>query len=156
MVFVFFGLMATAGTTFVMIETVTPDAWWSGAVLGLLAVAILEANNLRDIPTDEAAGKRTLAVRVGDRRARWLYAAFVVGAFVTIVLGFLVRLASDSAGLSQWGLFGLAAWPLAVRPLEVSRTASGRDLIPVLTGTAKVHAACGLLMALGFVLARTV
>jgi 1,4-dihydroxy-2-naphthoate polyprenyltransferase len=156
MVFLFFGLMATCGTAFVMIETVPADAWWSGAVLGLLAIAILEANNLRDIPTDEVTGKRTLAVRVGAPRARWLYGAFVVGAFATIVVGFVVRLMSDDAGLTQWGLFGLAAWPLAIRPLETSRTATGRDLIPVLMGTAKVHAACGLLMALGFVLARTV
>ena len=55
MVFVFFGLIATCGTTFVMVETVTSEAWWCGAVLGFLAVAILVANNLRDIPTDEAA-----------------------------------------------------------------------------------------------------
>ena len=70
MVFVFFGLMATCGTAFVMVETVPAAAWWGGAVMGLLAVAILVANNLRDIPTDEASGKRTLAVRLGDRRSR--------------------------------------------------------------------------------------
>ena len=156
MVFVFFGLVATCGTSFVMVETVPANAWWCAVVVGLLAVAILEANNVRDIATDEAAGKRTLAVRLGDARARRLYAGFVIGAFVTIVLGFLVYLVWPEAGLVQWGLFGLAAWPLAIKPLEASRTATGRDLIPVLVGTASVHAATGLLLALGLVLAQTV
>jgi 1,4-dihydroxy-2-naphthoate octaprenyltransferase len=155
-VFVFFGLMATAGTTFVMNETVTPAAWWAGSVLGLLAVAILVANNLRDIPTDEGAGKRTLAVRVGERTTRLLYRGCVVGAFVTIALGFLVWIPWEPAGLTPWGLFGLAAWPLAIRPMERVGTASGRDLIPVLTGTAGLHAACGTLMAVGLALSHTV
>ena len=62
MVFLFFGLMATCGSAYVMVETVPAAAWWSGVVMGLLAVAVLVANNLRDIPTDEAGGKRTLAV----------------------------------------------------------------------------------------------
>jgi 1,4-dihydroxy-2-naphthoate octaprenyltransferase len=156
MVFVFFGLVATCGTSFVMVETVPANAWWCAVVVGLLAVAILEANNVRDIATDEVAGKRTLAVRLGDARARRLYAGLVIGAFVTVVLGFLVYLVWPEAGLVQWGLFGLAAWPLAIKPLEASRTATGRDLIPVLVGTASVHAATGLLLALGLVLAQTV
>ncbi len=156
MVFLFFGLAATCGTTYVMDRTVTAASWWSGAAMGMLAVAVLEANNIRDIPTDAASGKRTLAVRIGDRAARALYATLVVGAFVMIGWGVLVYLLNDQVGLVQWGLFGLAAWPLAVRPLELVRHAQGRDLIPVLTGTATVHAACGLLMALGLVLARTV
>ena len=156
MVFVFFGLVATCGTSFVMVETVPANAWWSAAVVGLLAVAILEANNVRDIATDATAGKRTLAVRLGDAQARALYAGLVIGSFVTIVAGFLVYLVRPTAGLIQWGLFGLAAWPLAIKPLEASRTATGRDLIPVLVGTATVHAATGLLLALGLVLAQTV
>jgi len=156
MVFVFFGLVATCGTTFVMVETVTAAAWWCGAVMGLLAVAILEANNIRDIGTDEAAGKRTLAVRLGDPHARALYGTMVVGAFGTIVAGVLAHLLNDSVGLTQWGLVGLAAWPLAIQPLEAARIASGHDLIPVLVGTAKLHAATGLLLSLGLVLSHTV
>ena len=156
MVFVFFGLVATCGTTFVMVETVTAAAWWCGAVMGLLAVAILEANNIRDIGTDEAAGKRTLAVRLGDPHARALYGTMVVGAFGTIVAGVLAHLLNDSVGLTQWGLVGLAGWPLAIQPLEAARIASGRDLIPVLVGTAKLHAATGLLLSLGLVLSHTV
>jgi 1,4-dihydroxy-2-naphthoate octaprenyltransferase len=153
MVFLFFGLMATCGSAFVMVETVPSEAWWGGAALGFLAVAILVANNLRDIPTDEASGKRTLAVRVGDRATRRLYRATVAAAFATIVLGVIVGIAVDGAGLPQWALVGLIAWVLAIRPMEVVGSAAGRDLIPVLTGTAATHAACGLLTALGLVLA---
>jgi 1,4-dihydroxy-2-naphthoate octaprenyltransferase len=156
MVFVFFGLVATCGTTFVMVETVTAASWWCAVVMGLLAVAILEANNIRDIGTDEAAGKRTLAVRLGEQHARALYGTMVVGAFGTIVAGVLAHLLNDSVGLTQWGLVGLAAWPLAIQPLEAARIASGRDLIPVLVGTAKLHAATGLLLSLGLVLSHTV
>jgi 1,4-dihydroxy-2-naphthoate octaprenyltransferase len=156
MVFVFFGLVATCGTTFVMVETVTAASWWCGVVMGLLAVAILEANNIRDITTDEAAGKRTLAVRLGEQHARALYGTMVVGAFGTIVAGVLAHLLNDSVGLTQWGLVGLAAWPLAIQPLEAARVASGPDLIPVLVGTAKLHAATGLLLSLGLVLSHTV
>ena len=152
MVFAFFGLMATAGSAFVMVEAVPAAAWWGGATLGFLAVAILVANNLRDIATDEASGKRTLAVRIGDRATRRLYRVAVVAAFATIALGVIVDIAVDGAGLPQWALFGLGAWALAIRPMEAVGSAAGRDLIPVLTGTAATHAACGLLMALGLVL----
>ena len=153
MVFVFFGLVATCGSAFVMIETIPAGAWWAGAALGLFAVAILVANNLRDIPTDEAAGKRTLAVRIGDGRTRLLFRACIVAAFVTIAIGVLVYMfVSKSAGLPTWALIGLAAWILAIKPFEVAGTATGRELIPVLVGTAATHAACGLLIALGLVL----
>jgi 1,4-dihydroxy-2-naphthoate octaprenyltransferase len=155
MVFLFFGLMATCGTAFVMNETVPAAAWWGGVVLGLLAVAILIANNLRDIPTDAPAGKRTLAVRLGDRRTRTLYRACVVGAFAAIVLGVLAFLVDERIGLTQWGLLGLAGWIPAIRPMETVGVAEGTGLIPVLSGTAAVHAATGLLLALGLVLART-
>jgi 1,4-dihydroxy-2-naphthoate octaprenyltransferase len=156
MVFLFFGLMATCGTSFVLAGTVPVSAWWAGTVLGLLSVAILLANNLRDIPTDAAAGKRTLAVRLGDRRTRQLYRALVVGAFVTIVAGVVTFIVDERAGLTQWGLLGLAGWIPAIRPMEAVGAATGTELVPVLTGTASVHAATGLLLALGLVLQRTV
>ena len=137
MVFLFFGLMATCGT-----------------VLGLLAVAILVANNLRDIPTDAAAGKRTLAVRLGEARTRAFYRACVVLAFATIVVGVSVDLVDERVGLTQWGLLGLVGWVLAIRPMDAVGEATGASLVGVLTGTAAVHAATGLLLAFGLVLAR--
>jgi 1,4-dihydroxy-2-naphthoate octaprenyltransferase len=155
-VFVFFGLVATGGTCFVMIETVTADAWWAGGALGLLAVAILMANNLRDIPTDAAAGKRTLGVRLGERRAIRAYRATVVAALATIVLGVLVNAIDDRIGLTAWALLGLVAWVPAIRPMELVGRAKGRELIPVLVGTALVHAVCGLAMAVGLWLSHTV
>jgi 1,4-dihydroxy-2-naphthoate polyprenyltransferase len=155
MVFVFFGLMATCGTAFVMAERVPAAAWWCGTALGFLAVAILIANNLRDIPTDAAAEKRTLAVRLGDRRTRTLYRACVVSAFATIVLGVVAFIVDERIGITQWGLLGLAGWIPAIRPMEAVGVANGPELISVLSGTAAVHAATGLLLALGLVLART-
>jgi 1,4-dihydroxy-2-naphthoate polyprenyltransferase len=152
MVFVFFGLMATCGSAYVQIERVPSAAWWGGAVMGSLAVAILVANNLRDIPTDEASGKRTLAVRLGDHRTRALYRTCVVAAFATIVVGVCVFILDERFGITQWALFGLLAWLPAIRPFELVGTARGRELIPVLTGTAATHAACGSLVALGLVL----
>ena len=154
MVFLFFGLMATCGSAYVMVETVPAAAWWGGVVMGLLAVAVLVANNLRDIPTDETSDKRTLAVRLGDRRTRTLYRACIVGAFATVVIGVVVFIVDESAGMTQWGLFGLIAWPLAIRPLERIRAATGLDLVSVLTGTAALHAACGLSLALGLALSH--
>ena len=155
MVFVFFGLMATCGTAFVMAERVPAAAWWCGSALGFLAVAILVANNLRDIPTDAAAEKRTLAVRLGDRRTRTLYRACVVFAFATIVLGVVAFIVDERIGLTQWGLLGLAGWIPAIRPMEAVGVATGPELVSVLSGTAAVHAGTGLLLALGLVLART-
>jgi 1,4-dihydroxy-2-naphthoate octaprenyltransferase len=149
MVFLFFGVMATAGTAYVQAERVRAAAWWASAAIGFLAVGILVANNLRDIPTDASAGRRTLAVRLGERRTRLLYRACLVAAFVTVALGVVVNIAGDGLGLSQWTLFALAAWPLALAPFEQVGKAEGRALISVLVGTARLQVAFGALLALG-------
>jgi 1,4-dihydroxy-2-naphthoate octaprenyltransferase len=149
MVFLFFGVMATAGTAYVQAETVSSAAWWASASMGFLAVAILVVNNLRDIPTDAAAGKRTLAVRMGDRRTRRLYRACVVAAFAAVVLGVLVEIAVEGSGLSQWALLALASWIVAIRPMERVGKAGGRDLVPVLVDTGLLQVAFGALLALG-------
>jgi len=149
MVFLFFGVMATAGTAYVNAETVSVAAWWASVPMGLLIVAILEANNIRDIPTDEATGKRTLAVRVGSRTARLLYRAFVVGAFAAVIAGALVGILDEGAGLPMWSLLALAAWVLAIRPMELVGAAEGRELVPVLVGTVLLTTAFGALLALG-------
>jgi 1,4-dihydroxy-2-naphthoate octaprenyltransferase len=155
MVFVFFGLMATAGTAYVQAERIPGSAWWSSAAMGFLAVAILEANNVRDISTDSVAGKRTLAVRLGQRRARALYRALVVAAFATIVIGVATGIVEAGYGLSQWALLALAAWPLAIGPVEAVGSAEGRALVPVLVGTAQLQLVFGALLALGLWLAAT-
>jgi 1,4-dihydroxy-2-naphthoate octaprenyltransferase len=149
MVFVFFGPMATAGTAYVQAETIPPAAWWCSAAMGLLIVAILEANNLRDIPTDAATGKRTLAVRLGDRRTRALYRAEVVAAFLAVVAGVVVGIVDERYGMSQWGLLALASWPLAIRPIALAGKAEGRELVPVLVETAQLVVVFGALLALG-------
>lgn len=144
-VFVFFGLVATAGTTFVVIERITLLAWVAGVPVGLLACALLVVNNLRDIPTDEAVGKRTLAVRLGDGRTRSLYALLVGGAFVVVVVVAVVwRLPA---------IVALAAVSLAARPLRVVRSgATGPALIAVLGDTGRLQLAAGILFAVGLAL----
>ena len=154
MVFAFFGVMATAGSAYVQVERVPNAAWWASVPIGLLAVAILVANNLRDIPTDAPAGKRTLAVRLGDRRTRALYRLCVGATFGAVVVGTLVDLADEGSGLPPWSLLSLAALPLAVRPLRAVGLAGGRALVPVLIATARLQLAFGALLALGLWLGR--
>lgn len=144
-VFVFFGLVATVGTTFVVVERIPAAAWWLGVSAGCLACALLVVNNLRDIPTDTVAGKRTLAVRLGDRRTRYLYAGLVALAFLVLIE---VAVAGRVGALAAW-----LAIPLAVVPVRaVLRGAAGRDLIAVLGATGKVQLALGLLASLGVAL----
>jgi 1,4-dihydroxy-2-naphthoate octaprenyltransferase len=155
MVFLFFGVMATAGTAFVNAETVSSAAWWASASMGFLATAILVANNLRDIPTDAAAGKRTLAVRLGDRRTRTLYRALVAASFVAIAIGVVVELADGGTGTSPWALLSLGAIVVAVRPVTRIGAARGRELVPVLVGTGLLQVVFGALLALGLWIAGT-
>lgn len=128
MVFVFFGLVAVVGTTYVQTETWEWAALWAAVGVGALACAILVANNLRDIPTDTVAGKRTLAVQLGDRRTRLLYAVLVLLAAAAVVA---VALATSWCALVGLGFLVLA--------LPATRTvlsgATGPALIPVLQET---------------------
>ena len=113
--------------------------------VGLLACAILVANNLRDIPTDVAAGKRTLAVRLGDTGTRRLYTALVaVPSLAPVLL---------AVGGHPWALLGLLALPLQLLPARtVLRGATGRDLVPVLRGTGQAELAFAVLVGLGLAL----
>ncbi len=93
-VFVFFGLVATVGTTFVQVGVVPDEAWLTGAAAGLLACAVLLANNLRDIDQDRLVGKRTLTVRIGKRATQVLFTLFVLAPFVLLgLLAFLYPIA---------------------------------------------------------------
>jgi 1,4-dihydroxy-2-naphthoate polyprenyltransferase len=145
-VFVFFGLVATVGTTFVVLQRIPAAAWWLGSGAGALACSLLVVNNLRDIPTDRQVGKRTLAVRLGDRRTRWLYVALIAAAFAVVIV------VASIVGAPV--LIALAAAIVAVPPVRaVVQHATGRDLIVVLAGTARVQLAFGLLVAVGMALA---
>jgi 1,4-dihydroxy-2-naphthoate octaprenyltransferase len=146
-VFVFFGLVAVVGTVYVQTEQITASAVLTGAAVGALACAILVANNLRDIPTDAVADKRTLAVVLGDARTRTLYFLLHASAGALLVVVAAVE--------SWWALLGLLSLPLAARAIiVVRRGAVGRDLIPVLrdTGLAELVLATGL--CVGLVIAR--
>ncbi len=128
MVFVFFGLVAVIGTAYVQTEAWSYAALVAGVGIGALACAILVANNLRDIPTDEVAGKMTLAVRLGDRRTRLLFAALVAVAAAAVV--------ALAALTTWWALLGLGFLTLAGPATRtVLGGAAGPGLIPVLQRT---------------------
>ena len=143
-VFIFFGLVATAGTSWAQVGALTWPAIVAAVPIGLWSSAILLANNIRDIPGDTVAGKNTLAVRLGDRRARLAYSG-------CLLVGFLV---GASLGLVHlWALLVLLALPLAIAPIKaVQSGASGRDLIGVLVATSTVLLTGGLLLGLGLAL----
>lgn len=146
-VFVFFGLVAVVGSRYVHDSTVTRQAWLLAVPVGFLVTAILVANNVRDIDTDRAVGKRTLAVRLGREATRALYATLVIGAFILVA-------AYAAAGLVHYGaLLAMAAVPLAAQPVRtVLSDESGPALVTALKGTAMLHAAFGLLLAIGVAL----
>lgn len=137
-VFVFFGLVATAGTAFVLTEELTGLAVAASVPVGLLAAALLVANNLRDIPQDRAAGKLTLAVRLGDRGAAWLYAALVAAAFAA---GGALAIARS------WTPLTLAALSLAVPAVGLALSPAPKA--PLLNRTARLHLVFGALLAVG-------
>ncbi len=143
-VFVFFGVVATVGSRYVHDQSAPLDAWLLAVPIGAIVTAILVANNLRDIDTDAAAGKRTLAVILGRHRTRRMYAGLIYGAFAAL------------------GLFGLAGWTptatlFAVPWLPwggslvrtVFRTDDPGRLIGVLKGTAQLQLLVGLSTAVG-------
>nr|WP_297423477.1 1,4-dihydroxy-2-naphthoate polyprenyltransferase [uncultured Actinotalea sp.] len=140
-VFVFFGLVATLGTTYTQADGVSWAAVVGAVAVGLLACALLMVNNLRDIPTDVVAGKRTLAVRLGDFRARRVYAGLVV---LPVVLGAVCAFASPWAALVL-----LLALPAGALAMTVLLGARGVLLRPVLAGTGLLELAFGLVLGLG-------
>jgi 1,4-dihydroxy-2-naphthoate octaprenyltransferase len=142
-VFAFFGLVAVAGSAFVHLERVPFLALVAAVPVGLLATALLVVNNLRDIAGDAAAGKRTLAVRIGDDATRLVYVSCVVVAFV---------LALTVAMLRPWAVVSLLAVRIAYQPVRAVVTgATGPALVGVLGGTARTQLAFGVLLAIGIV-----
>ena len=127
-VLVYFGFVPVLGTLYVQTDTITPAAVAAAVGVGVLITAILVANNLRDIPSDTAAGKTTLAVRLGDRSTRRLFLGLITLSFISVLIASLFT--------SAWALLGLAAIPWAIAPVRIIRSgAIGRDLVPALTAT---------------------
>ena len=143
-VFVFFGLVATLGTTFVQVGRVNAESWLSGVGIGLIACAVLMVNNLRDLAPDRASGKRTLAVLIGGTAARVVFCVFLLVPF--LVAGF-------------FGLFYPLAWFtlfalfLAVPACVIAVTATtSKELVLVLKLTSLTALAYGVLLGLAFAL----
>ena len=141
-VFVFFGLVATAGSTYVQLEKFTGLSFAVAVPVGLFATALLVVNNLRDIPTDAVTGKLTLAVRIGDKRTRILYLVLMTLPFVLVPF---------IAGLSRVGVaLAFVALPSARKPVQiVLEGAKGPALIPVLGRTGRIQLIYGVFLAIG-------
>lgn len=145
-VFVFFGLVATVGTTYVLLEKITTLSVVASVAVGLWATALLVVNNLRDIPGDTEAGKNTLAVRIGDPATRVVFSVMHLGA-----LGFAMW---ASIGWGRWAglvvLLGVAYMIQAI--VDVKKGATGPDLIKVLGLTGQTQLISGLAFAVGLAL----
>ena len=146
-VFVFFGLVAVAGTCYVQVLEFRPDSLTAGVALGAASTAILVVNNLRDMETDARAGKRTLAVRMGRRWTKGQY-VFLLGLTAAVPpAGMLLH------GWSPWVLLSLCALPAVAGSLRLVRTfREPRSLNQALAGTARFLGLFGLLLGLGFAL----
>ena len=143
-VFVFFGLIAVAGTAYLQLGIFPAEAWLAGAGVGALSTAILVVNNLRDRPTDEKVGKRTMAVRLGDRGSKLQYLLLVALAAIVPLIGIL-GFEWPAAALAA--LFGVL---LAIRPLRmVFGFRERRDLLPALPATAAALIVYSVALALG-------
>jgi 1,4-dihydroxy-2-naphthoate octaprenyltransferase len=146
-VFLFFGLVAVAGSYFVQVEALSALAFALAVPIGLLAAAILVVNNIRDVDGDRRAGKRTLAVRLGRERASKLYAAMVA-------IAFAVPLALVATGaLTAWALLPLLLAPFAAALARMVATRrDGPGLNAALARTGLVLAGFALLLSAGLLL----
>jgi 1,4-dihydroxy-2-naphthoate polyprenyltransferase len=143
-VFVFFGLVAVAGTAYANLGFVPALAWWTAVPVGCLTTAILVVNNVRDRATDEQAGKRTLAVRWGRRAGVWEYRLLLITAYLVPLL-----LAVQTP--APWLVLPLLTLPLAWRLNRELTEQDGAALNPVLASTAKLLLLFGGLLAIGIV-----
>jgi 1,4-dihydroxy-2-naphthoate octaprenyltransferase len=146
-VFLFFGIVAVAGSYFVQVERLVWEAFALAVPVGLLAAAVLVVNNVRDLETDRRAGKRTLAVRLGRERTRGLFAAMVYGAYVLAPVTWLF------GPLGAWLLLPLLSLPLAAPLVRTVRTRTdGPSLNEALAGTGRLELLFCLLLSGGILL----
>ncbi|MCI0142315.1 1,4-dihydroxy-2-naphthoate polyprenyltransferase [Arthrobacter bambusae] len=145
-VFVFFGLVATLGTTYTQAGQVSLPAVIGAIGTGLIACALLMANNVRDIPTDMLAGKRTLAVRLGDRHARESYVLMLALAILLVVV---------LAPTRPWMLIVLLLVPACLMPAWLMVNGRKRkSLIPVLKQTGLINLGYSVLFSVGLILSH--
>ena len=145
-VFVFFGLVATLGTTYTQAGQVNAAAWIGAVSTGLIATALLMANNVRDIPTDRESGKRTLAVRLGDDAARISYVMMLA---LALLLPLLL------VGDYPWVLLVLLLLPACLMPSWLMlKGKKRRSLIPVLKQTGLINLGFSVIYGLALVLTR--
>src|SRR5690606_25695623 len=143
-VFLFFGIVAVAGSYFVQTERLTWEAFVLAVPVGLLAAAILLVNNIRDLETDRRAGKRTLAVRIGRERARGLFVAVIAGAFLIAPVPWL------AGSLSPWLFLSWLAIPLAFPIIQTVRTRTdGASLNIALARSGMLQLAFCVLLSVG-------
>lgn len=142
MVFIFFGLVATVGTVYLQTDVQTQEAWFAGAGVGFFAVAVLVVNNLRDIPTDKLAGKKTLSVRIGDRASRALYIVCVLLPFAVPALYAVV----NPGMVLVWFVLLLVAPSVLI----VITAKTPRELVLVLQLTSFAGLAYGVLLGIAF------
>jgi 1,4-dihydroxy-2-naphthoate octaprenyltransferase len=146
-VFLFFGLVATVGTVYVETLRVTPLAVLVGCAMGCLATAILVLNNLRDMETDRAAGKRTLATRIGRGPTLVLLLVLVCFAFAVPIVVFMTKLASVTVMLVHFAI------PVAAVPVRIAfATTAPPALVRALKRMAMAEVAYALLLTLGLLL----
>lgn len=145
--FVFFGVLAVGGTYYVQAGAWAAPALAASLPVGCTVTAILVVNNVRDIETDHATGKRTLAVLIGRPAARALFLVLIGGAYALAATLWL------AGSFAPWVLLVLASLPLALRPaLAVFRETAGAPLNAALRGTARLHLLFSALLALGIAL----
>jgi 1,4-dihydroxy-2-naphthoate octaprenyltransferase len=147
-VFIFFGPIAVAGTAYVQTRDLTPLALAASIPVGVLAIGILIVNNLRDLPTDEKAGKRTIAVRIGARRTQFEYLAMLAIA-AAAPIGFWA-----AGWLNWWWLLTVLSWPALYRLWQQITTRSGLQLNPTLGNTGKTLLLVSALLAIALILSR--
>ena len=143
-VFVFFGLVATVGSSYVQSQTIESISILCSVPVGLLASALLVVNNFRDIETDSETGKQTFAVRLGKAKTQTFFALLLLGS-----LGMYVLIAMFYTYLA---LITLVAIPLSLKLIkDIYTKESAEDLIKILENTAKLHLLAGILLSIGLV-----
>lgn len=145
-VFVFFGIAAVAGTYYVQLLTTTASVWWMAVAMGLLTVAILVVNNLRDIENDRQANKRTLAVRFGTQFSRVEYVICILGAYIIPVTLWVM------GNLPMLSLLILFTLPISIRLVRAIYTDTGRLLNKSLAGTSQLELSYALCFAFGLII----